>query len=79
MSDDMVVHITDQQEILENIRVTRDYRLQQSDWTQIPDSPFTAAQKEAWANYRQQLRDLPTTYSEATSLEEVIFPTAPEA
>ncbi len=79
MSDDMVVHITDQQEILENIRVTRDYRLQQSDWTQMPDSPFTESQKEAWANYRQQLRDLPTTYSEATSLEEVIFPTAPEA
>lgn len=79
MSNDMVVHITDPQEISENIRVTRDYRLQKSDWTQMPDSPFTESQKEAWASYRQQLRDLPKTYLEATSFEEVIFPTAPEA
>lgn len=41
----------------------RDYRnwlLISSDWTQLPDAPFTDAQKYAWADYRQQLRDLPT-------------------
>ena len=65
--------------ILTELRRFRGTLLKSCDWTQMSDSPFTKSQKEAWANYRQQLRDLPTTYSEATSLEEVIFPTAPEA
>ncbi len=30
-----------------------------SDWTQLPDSPLTDTDKQAWAIYRQQLRDLP--------------------
>lgn len=28
-----------------------------SDWTQLPDAPLTAEQKQAWAEYRQELRD----------------------
>lgn len=34
----------------------RDFLLQQSDWTQLPDAPVDHA---AWAVYRQQLRDVP--------------------
>lgn len=33
--------------------------LQSSDWTQSPDSPLSAESKQAWATYRQALRDLP--------------------
>lgn len=37
------------------IRETRNEKLKESDWTQIPDS---TADKTAWAVYRQALRDL---------------------
>ena len=65
--------------VLDEVRVRRHNSLAATDWTQMSDSPFTESQKEAWANYRQELRDLPTTYSEAASLEDVVFPKAPEA
>ena len=38
------------------VRAERDRRLQASDWTQLPDVPL--ATKEAWAVYRQALRDI---------------------
>lgn len=38
------------------VRAERDRRLQASDWTQLPDVPI--ATKEAWAVYRQALRDI---------------------
>jgi hypothetical protein len=37
----------------------RNNRLLASDWTQTLDAPFTDEQRQAWATYRQQLRDLP--------------------
>lgn len=38
------------------IRSERDRRLLASDWTQLPDVPLST--KEAWAAYRQALRDI---------------------
>ena len=38
------------------VRSIRDGLLSQSDWTQLPDVPL--ATKEAWATYRQALRDI---------------------
>ena len=38
------------------VRADRDRRLQATDWTQLPDVPL--ATKEAWATYRQALRDV---------------------
>lgn len=32
-----------------------------SDWTQLPDSPLSTEDKQAWANYRQALRDMTDT------------------
>ena len=42
----------------EEMRVLRNARLVECDWTQSPDSPLTAEKKEEWAIYRQNLRDL---------------------
>ena len=39
----------------EQLRAERNRLLRESDWTQLPDSP---ADKERWAIYRQQLRDM---------------------
>jgi len=43
--------------IASQIRAQRKILLQQSDWTQIPDA---IADKIAWAEYRQELRDITT-------------------
>lgn len=37
----------------------RDKLLLDSDWTQLPDVPLTETQKQEWATYRQELRDIP--------------------
>lgn len=42
----------------EVVLAKRSALLSASDWTQMPDSPLTAAKKTAWATYRQALRDL---------------------
>ena len=53
------------------IRIYRYDLLKKSDWTQLPDSQLTEAQKTAWTAYRQALRDIPQTYQ---SPDDVIFP-----
>jgi hypothetical protein len=42
-------------ELMQNIRDTRNRLLWESDWTQLADSPVD---KQKWAMYRQQLRDI---------------------
>ena len=63
--------------IWNSIRPIRNTMLSESDWTQFPDSPLSDSKKTKWSTYRQQLRDLPTTYSSATSIDDVVFPTEP--
>ena len=53
------------------VRAERDRRLQASDWTQLPDVPL--ATKEAWASYRQALRDI----TEQTDPFNITWPEAP--
>ena len=57
----------------EQIRSRRNNLLTSSDYTQMTDWP---GDKTSWATYRQALRDLPQTYTNAT---DVIWPTAPGA
>ena len=56
----------------ESVRMERDVLLSSCDWTQLPDA---TADKEAWATYRQALRDLP---SQAGFPTNVTYPTKPE-
>lgn len=57
----------------ERMRARRDLLLQKSDWTQLPDSPVDV---NAWAVYRQALRDAPATWTPAP---EWIPPAPPSA
>lgn len=57
----------------EQIRLWRNDELKATDWTQIPDA---VVDKEAFAKYRQELRDLPTKYNLANN---VILPEKPSA
>lgn len=42
----------------DSIRKIRNMLLAESDWTQMPDSPLSEENKQAWATYRQALRDM---------------------
>jgi hypothetical protein len=53
------------------MRANRNQLLAESDWTQLPDAQ---CDREAWAIYRQALRDFPTTWEPA---ETANFPKAP--
>ena len=55
----------------QNIRLQRNQKLAESDWTQLADS---AVDKQAWAVYRQALRDVP---AQAGFPWEVVWPEKP--
>ena len=57
------------------VRGQRNGQLRGSDWTQIGDAALGDHTAEDWQTYRQELRDLPATYSRVS---EVVWPTPPE-
>jgi len=42
------------------LRIVRNQKLAECDWTQLPDSTLTESQKLNWQTYRQSLRDWPS-------------------
>lgn len=56
----------------ETVRAERNRKLADCDWTQLPDAPVDAA---AWAEYRQELRDITTQ----TDPFNITWPTEPGA
>lgn len=54
------------------MKVQRNRLLAESDWTQTADNPTGNA--EAWAIYRQQLRDFPATWTPGPTAD---FPNTP--
>lgn len=62
----------EQQEM--QVRAQRNSLLTLCDWTQLPDAPLTEEQKQAWAEYRQALRDVP---EQAGFPENVVWPSTP--
>lgn len=58
---------------MSDMRDVRNRRLADCDWTQHRDSPLTEAQQDAWATYRQALRDMP----EAADPFDPLWPTPP--
>ena len=55
------------------VRAKRDYLLKSTDWTAV--SGCTVAPME-WAEYRQELRDLPQTFATA-ELNQLVWPVQP--
>ena len=76
--DDNVVSYDDDAVMIElnlqEVRMIRNAKLAESDWTQGADSPLTDSKKTEWATYRQSLRDI--TDSD-TSLDDVTWPEKP--
>jgi hypothetical protein len=69
MQDD--APLTNEQK-LQLIRAERNNRLFASDWTQLQDSNVN---KELWATYRQELRDLPENIND---INMIIYPIPPK-
>lgn len=59
----------------EQARSERNELLAASDWTQMPDSPLSDADKTAWATYRAALRDVP---SQSGFPGNIVWPTPPD-
>lgn len=61
------------------MRSTRNLLLQETDWRMTTDYPY--ADQSAWAAYRTELRDLPSTAEPALDengqLTNVVWPTPP--
>jgi len=58
----------------ETLRIERNYKLMNSDWTINNDSPLSQEKIEEWKVYRQALRDLPAN---TTDPENPVWPEAP--
>jgi len=57
-----------------NMRRQRDAWLSSSDWTQLADNGLSDSDRQAWATYRQQLRDFPSTWTPGPTAD---FPDPP--
>lgn len=58
-------------------RVLRNQLLTNTDWTQLEDAPLNVGsptKKSEFVTYRQELRDLPVTYTDYST---VVWPTEP--
>lgn len=62
----------DSEALTARMKVQRNRLLAESDWTQTTDDPTGNA--EAWATYRQQLRDFPATWTPGPTAD---FPEPP--
>jgi len=56
------------------VRAERDRLLGASDWTQVADAPLSSADKQAWQDYRQTLRDVPQDFD---TPDDVVWPETP--
>ena len=61
-----------EEQLAAQARSERDVLLSQSDWTQVADAPVD---HQAWADYRQALRDVPEQEGFPTDIN---WPTKPE-
>lgn len=60
-----------------SVRICRNTKLYDCDWTQGSDSPLSNEKKEEWRLYRNALRDIPASITSEHSLEDIAWPTEP--
>lgn len=73
-NDEIAAAKLDEANIWKAIRNYRNYLLSQCDWTDTVSAQtrLSTTEKEQWNKYRQELRDIPKSFS---SPKDVIFPT----
>jgi len=58
-----------------DLRITRNKLLRACDWTDLPSTPLSEAQKADWQQYRQELRDVP---QQGRPPDAVVWPDTPD-
>lgn len=58
---------------MDDIRLTRNQLLANSDWTQLQDNGLSDTKRAEWAAYRQTLRDITNT----VDLNNIVWPQKP--
>lgn len=74
-SEEWITTLIPEEVFWERLRGERNFKLMNSDWSQLPDVPLTTTKKTAWTNYRQALRDLPENTEDPKN---VTWPSQPE-
>ena len=59
-----------------DLRAARNELLRDCDWTDLPHNPLSSGEQDEWESYRQDLRDIPQTFSDDP--ESVVWPETPE-
>lgn len=71
-----------ERDYLQELRIIRNSKLSESDWSQMPDSPLSEDKKNEWREYRQELRDLPENIADpkplVLNLDDPSWPTNPK-
>ena len=68
----------DASKVTEEIRAKRNSLIANTDWTLLPDAPFTDAEVTEIRTYRQTLRDFPSTVTgNPATTDDVTWPTPP--
>jgi cyclopropane fatty-acyl-phospholipid synthase-like methyltransferase len=66
------------EDFISEVRSYRNRLLSLSDWTRMDDNGLDDDDRELWAIYRQELRDLPESLDGIESLNDVPWPTPPQ-
>lgn len=62
---------------LASIRLQRDYLLSKSDWIVSKYAETLTEVPQNWRDYRQQLRDFPSTVDVNLPIEQIVWPVSP--
>jgi len=60
-----------------NLRAKRNKDLQDSDWTQLPDNTLTSEQRNAWMQFRTELRNITNGLTTVEQVKNVDYPDKP--
>ena len=62
---------------MENLRAKRNKDLQDSDWTQLPDNTLTSEQRNAWMQFRTELRNITNGLTTVEQVNNIDYPDKP--
>ena len=62
---------------MKDLRAKRNKDLQDSDWTQLPDNTLTSEQRNAWMQFRTELRNITNGLTTVEQVKNVDYPDKP--
>jgi len=62
---------------MEDLRSKRNRDLQDSDWTQLPDNTLTSEQRNAWMQFRTELRNITNGITTVEQVNNIDYPDKP--